>query len=462
MRDNLPLVSVIIPTYNRPKMLVEAIQSVLNQSYDNCEIIVINDAEINLENLISTLNQKRNISYIKHSRNKGLAAARNSGVKIANGKYIAYLDDDDIYYPNHIEILVKHLEKGDYCVAYTDAYKAIQTWENNKYNIIKKDLPNSYDFDCDHILTENYIPVLCVMHRKECIDNVGMYDENLQRTEDWDLWIRMSRLYKFSHIREVTCEFRWRDDGTSMMTGEKLEFFWATLNMFHKYTTFTEGKSKIIKRHNAIIAEAIKSMEAAAEESLCLPDAKTPRLFCIDRIEETITILDFLKNKYPDNLLAINRIIDFLKKRMKVIQVGDESVEQEGLSRNVKYGINKETEFNELDTRNVVAKKDMLTSSTLNAPQENIEAKTDDYSNGTGGVDYPQNRVIFYERRIENLEERLNFFLHIFYNSNGGRLLLRYYKLRDRFFPELSRQKKIVSNISKFAGKMRNMITHRK
>jgi GT2 family glycosyltransferase/Flp pilus assembly protein TadD len=216
-----PLVSVIIPTLNRPAMLDEAIQSVLRQTFPDFEIIVINDAGVDVGNVIEKYNPKRQIIYLQHNSNRGMAAARNTGIKVARGKYIAYLDDDDVYYPDHLETLINFLESSEYKVAYTDAFRAFQTFQNGQYITIKKDVPYSFDFDYERILKENFIPVLCIIHEKSCLDSVGMFDETLRAHEDWDLWMRMSRLFKFAHIKKVTCEFSWRQDGSSMTFGRK-------------------------------------------------------------------------------------------------------------------------------------------------------------------------------------------------------------------------------------------------
>ncbi len=211
-----PLVSVIVPTFNRPELLVETLKSILNQTYKNIEIIVVNDAGKDVEELITSLNNENKIRYIRHPDNKGLAASRNTGIKAAKGKYIAYLDDDDIYYPDHIKTLVSFLETSDYKVAYTDAVRAYQEMQNGRYITVNKETANTFDFDYDRILHENYIPVLCFMHEKSCIDEVGFFDETLGAHEDWDLWMRMSRKFKFWHFNKITCEFSWRTDSSTM------------------------------------------------------------------------------------------------------------------------------------------------------------------------------------------------------------------------------------------------------
>jgi O-antigen biosynthesis protein len=121
-----PLVSVIVPTYNRPDMLAATLESILNQTYQRLEIIVVNDCGLEVENIAGWLNRQGNITYVRHACNRGLAAARNTGIKLARGKYLAYLDDDDLFYPDHLETLVTALEGSRFRVAYTDAHRAHQ------------------------------------------------------------------------------------------------------------------------------------------------------------------------------------------------------------------------------------------------------------------------------------------------------------------------------------------------
>jgi GT2 family glycosyltransferase/MoaA/NifB/PqqE/SkfB family radical SAM enzyme/Flp pilus assembly protein TadD len=234
-RKPTPLVSVIVPTYNRPNQLAVALKSVLEQTYKNLELIVVNDAGSDVENVVSSFQGSQPITYIRHGKNRGLAAARNSGIKLARGKYIAYLDDDDVFYPHHIETLVAFLESSEYKVAYTDAYRAYQEKKNGEYVVIKRDVPYSFDFDYDRILETNFVPVLCFMHERSCVEEAGLFDESLKRLEDWDLWIRMSRKFKFAHIKQLTCEFTWRTDGSTMTSGQEHEFIEARTMIGKKY-----------------------------------------------------------------------------------------------------------------------------------------------------------------------------------------------------------------------------------
>lgn len=252
-----PLVSVIIPTKDRPEMLAQAIQSVLNQTFTELEIIVVNDGGVDVQSVISRLNTKGNIVYKKHDRALERSAARNTGIRAARGKYIAYLDDDDNYYPNHIETLVKFLENSEYKIAYTDAVMAEQEKQNGEYVTLHRSVPYSLDFDKDKILVSNCTPNLCLMHEKSCLDEVGLFDETLSTHEDWDLIIRLSRKFDIAHIKETTCEFTQRNDGTNTSSHNRADFTRTREIIFNKYRKYAEANSTILEaQKEAFIGEA--------------------------------------------------------------------------------------------------------------------------------------------------------------------------------------------------------------
>jgi len=248
------MVSVIISTYNRPDMLVRALQSVHNQTYKDFEIVVVNDNGVDVENIIKKSRQEGRTTYVRHEKNRGSAASRNSGLKVARGRYVVYLDDDDIFYPDHLDTLVKFLENSDYKVAYTDAYRAVQRRMGGEFEVVERDVPYSVDFDYDLILIENFVPLLCFMHEKGCLDEVGSFDENLLTFEDWDLWIRMSRKFEFAHIKKVTCEFSWRQDGTTKTSRKDIALLREKVSqfMYDKYREYRRGRPKVIQTHNAV------------------------------------------------------------------------------------------------------------------------------------------------------------------------------------------------------------------
>ncbi len=231
-----PLVSVIVPTHDRPEMLAAAIQSILDQSYPNVEIVVVNDAGMDVGEVVARFNRDGRIVLVGHDTNRGLAAARNTGIRHARGKYIAYLDDDDLYYPDHLGTLVRHLESSGDKVAYSDAARVhYRKQADGSYHVTGRDYPHSHDFDPRELLIENYIPVLCLVHEKSCLEESGHFDDSLKRHEDWDLWIRLSGKYRFAHVPKVTCEYSNRSDGSGMTTGTIPMFLESYHRIYGKY-----------------------------------------------------------------------------------------------------------------------------------------------------------------------------------------------------------------------------------
>jgi GT2 family glycosyltransferase/SAM-dependent methyltransferase/thioredoxin-like negative regulator of GroEL len=242
-----PMVSVIVPTCNRPDRLREALRSVLAQTYRDFEIIVVNDGTSDIDALITELNSEGRITCIRHDRNRGLAAARNTGIRAAKGKYMAYLDDDDRYLPGHLDTLVTFLEQHDCKAAYTDAWRVHETLQQGRYVETGRDLPYSHDFNPAALLISNFFPVLCVMHERACLDDVGLFDESLFAHEDWDLWIRMATKYPFTHIKQTTAEFTWRTDGSSMTSGSRETYRRTTEIIYRKYQPYSQQNQEIIQ-----------------------------------------------------------------------------------------------------------------------------------------------------------------------------------------------------------------------
>jgi GT2 family glycosyltransferase/SAM-dependent methyltransferase/tetratricopeptide (TPR) repeat protein len=230
-----PKVSVIVPTYNRPDRLRTALASVAAQTFQDFEVIVVNDAGCDVGFVVAACADRHRITTITHDRNRGLAAARNSGLRAAKGTYIAYLDDDDRYLPHHLETLVTYLDRRQCRVAYTDASRVYERQIDGEYVETGRDVPYSYEFSPVDLLVNNYFPVLCVMHARQCVDEVGFFDESLFAHEDWDLWIRMATRFPFKHLAVTTAEFTWRSDGTSMTSGTRDTYRRTTEIIYRKY-----------------------------------------------------------------------------------------------------------------------------------------------------------------------------------------------------------------------------------
>jgi len=212
--------------------------------------------------MINSLDHGGKIIYLRQEESRGPSATRNTGLKAARGKYIAYLDDDDIYYPTHLETLIPFLERSNYKVAYSDSYQASQTWITDRYVITDKEIKYNFDFDRQKFLVCNYIHIISIVHRRELLDEVGLFDEKLETHEDWDLCVRLSQACDFYHIPKATVEFRVRDDMTNAITS-KSESLFETLKLIHKRYSHLVSQNEIFQEQKKIE----RTLEAKAEIS---------------------------------------------------------------------------------------------------------------------------------------------------------------------------------------------------
>jgi glycosyltransferase involved in cell wall biosynthesis len=207
---NHPLVSVIIPTYKRSNYLLRAINSVLNQSYKNIEIIVIDDNDgdnefrkatsVNLKEYIDA-NQ---IVYLKHKNNKGVPAARNTGMEYSSGKYIAFLDDDDEFCDDKIEKQVALFEASDDSLGLVyGAFLRVEVG-SNKEDIIRP----KYKGYLYNILGLNHIgPPSMVMVSRKAVDDIKGFDESLRHREDADFCYRLSKNFNIDYIDDILMKY---------------------------------------------------------------------------------------------------------------------------------------------------------------------------------------------------------------------------------------------------------------
>lgn len=206
---NHPKISVIIPCYNHSPFVVEAMESVLNQTFNDFECIIINDGSTdNTEEVVlNWIKVDERFKYF-YQENSGLSSARNKGVSLSSGFYILPLDSDDKISENYLEECSKVLESQyDVKIVYGDAYFFGNT--NRKWNL------DTYNFE--DILYKNMI--YCTgLYRKEDWGKVGGYDENLREgLEDWEFWIHI--LKNGGEVVKINnCYFYYRLKDNSMIT----------------------------------------------------------------------------------------------------------------------------------------------------------------------------------------------------------------------------------------------------
>ncbi len=206
-----PLISVIIATYGREKYIRKTLESILSQSYDLLEIIVIDDSESDKTEKIVELLDRKEIKYIKSRDRLGFVKSLNKGIKVAAGKYIARLDDDDFWSdPKKLEKQVGFLEENpDYVLA---GGGAILIDEKGKE--LRRFLPPEKDDKIRELMLRDCLFVhSTVVFKKKTWEMVHGYNEDLVSAEDWDLWLRFGDFGKFYNFQEYFVYFLQAEQG---------------------------------------------------------------------------------------------------------------------------------------------------------------------------------------------------------------------------------------------------------
>nr|BAP91646.1 glycosyl transferase family 2 [Phormidium sp. KS] len=209
----MPIISVVIPVYNSEKTLKETIESVLNQTFQDFELIIINDG--------STDKSLEIISRIKDERlkvfsypNAGLSASRNRGIDLAKGEYISFIDADDLWTPDKLESQLKALlENPQAALAYscTDCID-----ESGKFLGKGSYLSFSGDVRANLLLTNFVDSGSNVLIRTEALKKVGKFDESRKSCEDWDMWLRLAINYSFVAVSKPQILYRMSSSSMSV------------------------------------------------------------------------------------------------------------------------------------------------------------------------------------------------------------------------------------------------------
>jgi len=242
--NKMPAVSIIVPTYNRAQYLVEAIQSVLEQTFHDYEIIVVDDGSTDdTKAALQKKNIFKNIIYI-YQNNCGLkSAVRNIGIQAAKGKYIAFLDSDDKWLPLKLEKQVDILEKDPNCaLVCSNAYILKDDVPTQELYVQSETMVSGNVFQ--KLLHNNFIINSSVVVRKNILQKLGGLDEDriIKSSEDYDLWLRVGRLYAITSISEPLTFYRIHEGNISK---DVLNTYRGLIHIYHKLLR-SKGFSKYV------------------------------------------------------------------------------------------------------------------------------------------------------------------------------------------------------------------------
>lgn len=247
------MVSAIITTHNRKNLLDRAIQSVLNQTYKDIELIVVSDGSTDgTDEQMKKYETDIRVKYITYSPGRGGNYARNTGIKAANGKYVAFLDDDDEWLPTKIEKQVQKIESDSLIGIVYTGLKSIYVKEGVSYL-------QAAGFEGDasiRILLGNVIGTTSTaMIKKEVLDKSGYFDENLKALQDYDLWVRVCQVANIGFVNEPLINYY--NLASANQVSDKTSLYEDSKKYIHNkyqslYSKLSEAQIKTIESNDCI------------------------------------------------------------------------------------------------------------------------------------------------------------------------------------------------------------------
>ena len=241
MMDEKGMVSVITATYNMGEYAELAVKSVLEQTYNYVESIVVDDGSTDgTPGIMARFEDDPRVTYIRLPQNMGQAAAKNTGLRNARGKYLAFVDADNIWMPNKLERQLPLFDRSEKIgvvysdVKYIDGQGDLLPYIHRTYR---------EGLITEPLLLENFVNFNSAVVKRECIETKGVFDESIAMGIDWDLWLRVSTGYEFAFLDEATYSYRiW----PNQMSHNKLKRLGCAEKILDKF--FQKNAGSVSKR----------------------------------------------------------------------------------------------------------------------------------------------------------------------------------------------------------------------
>ena len=243
LNTNMSLVSVIIPTHNRPELLTRTLKSVINQTYSNMQIIIVsNGVSAKNKNAVDELDDKR-LEYYDQEDSGGPSSPRNLGIKKARGELIAFCDDDDVWMAEKIEKQVTFMEKNKHwglCFAKMKRFDREKEWYLSH---------ESGDANFDSLLYVNTVPISSVLVRKNLLQGECIFSEckKVGTNEDYEFLLRCSQITKFGFVDEFLIKY-WSDENRTSSLYRKdfrsiISYYKSMINIY--WMVYKKRKSRL-------------------------------------------------------------------------------------------------------------------------------------------------------------------------------------------------------------------------
>lgn len=304
--ENHTLVSIIMPTYNRRSIIGNAIESVLNQTYTNFELIIIDDGS--KDNTLEFLNsiEDDRVRVITNQRNHGSSFARNKGLRNANGSIIMYLDSDNVWDSKYIETMIGafiHLPDADAIYSGQYLFKGFDCAEPYAIRF------GPYNKTLLH--NRNYIDLNCFCHKANVIDKVGGFDERLWRLVDWDLILRISNELKIYSIPTILCNY-YEHNFKDRISNMPFRYYSTCQTLFNEHPIPVKEYEHLNKKVSIIIPnyESINSLKNCINSIKSFDFGDMVEIIVVDN-NSGMQVLEYLFNEETEgNIKLVLNTID--------------------------------------------------------------------------------------------------------------------------------------------------------
>ncbi|HWZ81651.1 MAG TPA: glycosyltransferase family A protein [Terriglobales bacterium] len=252
--NTTPKVSVIIPSYKTATLIARCLDTVMAQTFQDFEAIVVNDGSPDTPELEKVLEQYMDrIVYIKQ-QNKRCAGARNTAIKASRGEFLAFLDSDDTWYPEHLESQMKQFaDDPSLDLVYCDSLLVGDPEREAPFSVR---CPSEGEARFETLVTEQcQIPISTVVVRKASIVKAGGFDETIPRCDDYDMWVRTAfHGAKIGYIRKLTVHmYIGRPGSMSQEKAKMIEAYWSILERFKRILPLSEAQRTVVTKRAEVI-----------------------------------------------------------------------------------------------------------------------------------------------------------------------------------------------------------------
>lgn len=266
--DSNVKVSVIVRTCDRPEVLRETLISLRAQTYPNLEIVVVEDGKDCARQMIKEEFSDLNIIYQATGEKVGRCKTGNLGLSLASGEYMNFLDDDDVFYADHIETLVMALQNHpDHAAAYALGFETpiqVLSKEPYRYRLFSYLSTIDIPFSKVELIHHNCFPIQAVLFRRKLYEKYGGFDEQLDVLEDWDLWLRYASEEQFVYVPKTTSQYRVHASATMNAERQKeLDAAYTTVQSKHRNTKFILSGEELIKENELTLKKIVLSARSS-------------------------------------------------------------------------------------------------------------------------------------------------------------------------------------------------------